>query len=343
MAFFPVRPSRAPRPVLVLALLPLLATLGPGRVVAAAELVVYSSRHYGQESAYEAFTRKTGITLRTFNASDAELYERLRAEGARSPADVLITVDAGNLWNAARAGLLAALDSRELQANIPPHLRDPQNRWFGLTVRARTIVYHGKKVRPDELSTYAALGDPRWKGRLCLRSSTHVYNQSLLAAMIKRLGEARTEEIVRGWVANQPILIAGDTKILEAIAAGQCDVGITNTYYLARLQAKDPEFPVRPFWPDQGGAGVHVNVSGGGVTAHTRRRAEAQRFLEFLSTPEAQALFAEASHEYPANPQVPPHPILARWGAFKMDDVSLAAVGELQPAATRLADRAGYK
>ena len=309
----------------------------------AAELVVYSSRHYGQERAFETFTRKTGIAIRSFSGSDAELFERLRVEGDRTPADVLITVDAGNLWNAARAGLLAPVESAELVANVPAHLRDPQHRWVGLTVRARTIMYDARRVKPETLSTYAALGDPRWRGRLCLRSSSHVYNQSMLAAMIQHDGEARTEAVVRGWVANQPILINGDTKILEALAAGQCDVGLANTYYLARMLAKDPAFPVRPFWADQNGAGVHANISGGAVTAHARHRPEAIRFLEFLSGPEAQTAFAETSLEYPANPRVPPHPILAGWGAFKMDTVSLAAVGELQPAATRLADRAGYQ
>jgi iron(III) transport system substrate-binding protein len=332
------------RKTLSLALVALLlgAALVPA-AGAATELVVYSSRHYGNEAAFQAFTRQTGVALKVLNASDAQLFERLRAEGDRTPADVLITVDAGNLWNAARAGVLAPVDSRELLANIPAHLRDPENRWFGLTVRARTIMYNPQRVKPEELSTYAALGDPRWKGRLCLRSSRHVYNQSLLAAMIKRQGEPRTEEMVRAWVRNQPVLIDGDTKILEAIAAGQCDVGLTNHYYLARILAKDPAFPVRPFWPDQKGAGVHVNVSGAGVTAHAKHRAEAIRFVEFLSTPDAQALFAKQSQEFPANPLVAPDPLLARWGSFKMDDQNLAAVGEFQPAATRLADRAGYR
>jgi iron(III) transport system substrate-binding protein len=318
----------------------LLAGAMPG---AAVELTVYSARHYGNEAAFEAFTKQTGITLKLFNAGDAELFERLRAEGDKTPADVLITVDAGNLWNAARAGLLAPVDSAELQANIPANLRDPQSRWFGLTVRARTIMYNTQKVKPQELSTYAALGAPKWKGRLCLRNSSHVYNKSLMAAMIKKVGEPRVEEIVRGWVANQPTLINGDTKILESIAAGQCDVGVTNTYYLARILAKDPNFPVRPFWPDQQGAGVHVNVSGAGVTAHAKHRAEAIKFIEFLSKPESQGLFAALSQEYPANPAVAPSPILAAWGTFKMDDVNVAAAGELQPAATKLADRAGYK
>lgn len=328
--------------LLATGLIVLIAFSAAGRA-SAAELLIYSSRHYPHEPAFDAFTKKTGIVLRTFNASDAELFERLKAEGDRTPADLLITVDAGNLWNAARAGLLATVDSRELVANIPAHLRDPQNRWFGMTVRARTIMYNATKVRPEELSTYAALGDPKWKGRLCLRTSTHIYNQSLLAAMIKRYGEPKTEEIVRGWVANQPILINGDAKILEALAAGQCDVALANTYYLARIVAKDPNFPVRPFWPDQQGAGVHVNISGAGVTAHAKHRTEAIQFLEFLSGPEAQTLFAEASFEFPANPQVAPHLLLAKWGRFKMDDLNIAAAGELQAAATRLADRVGYK
>jgi iron(III) transport system substrate-binding protein len=281
--------------------------------------------------------------LKILNASDAQLFERLKAEGDKSSADVLITVDAGNLWKAGQAGLLATVDSRELTANVPAHLRDPQNRWFGLALRARTIMYSTQRVQPSELSTYAALGDPKWKGRLCLRSSSHVYNQSLLAAMIKRQGEAKTEEMVKGWVANQPILIDGDTKVLEAVAAGQCDVAVTNHYYLARLLMKDPNFPVRPFWPDQQGAGVHVNISGAGVAAHSKQKADAQRFIEFLSTADVQAMWAKQSQEFPVNPAVTPDPLLAQWGAFKMDDLNIAAAGEFQAAATRLADRAGYK
>ena len=329
--------------LVVSALVLWLAAVTPPGPAAATEVVLYSSRHYGQEAAFEAFTKKTGIRLRTLNASDAELFERLRAEGAETPADVLLTVDAGNLWNAARAGLLQPVVSPELAASVPAHLRDPQNRWVGLTVRARTIMYNAKRVKPEELSTYAALGEPRWKGRLCLRSSTHVYNQSLLAAMIKRAGEAQTETLVRGWVANQPILIGSDTKIIEALAAGQCDVGLANTYYLARMVAKDPNLPVRPFWADQQGAGVHVNISGAGVTAHAKHLAEAVRLLEFLASPDAQGQLAEDGFEYPANPRVTPHPILAAWGPFKMDDLNIAAVGELQAAATRLADRVGYR
>lgn len=324
------------------ALLSLVLTTGLAPAEAA-ELVVYSARHYGNEPAFDAFTKKTGITLRTFNASSAELFERLKAEGDRTPADLLITVDAGNLWNAARAGLLATVDSQVLRANIPAHLRDPETRWFGLTVRARTIMYNTKKVKPSELSTYEALGDPRWRGRLCLRPSNYIYSQSFLAAMIKRHGEAKTEEVVRGWVANNPVLINSDTKILEAVAAGQCDVALTNHYYLARLVAKDPDFPVAPFWANQQTTGVHVNISGAGVTAHSKNREAAIKLVEFLSSSEAQNLFADTSFEYPANLEVAPHPLIAKWGKFRADDINMAAAGEFQAAATRLADRVGYK
>jgi iron(III) transport system substrate-binding protein len=322
------------------------AALGlPGRPVPAgpAEVVVYSARHYGQEPAFQAFTKKTGIEVKTLSGSTGEMFERLKAEGDKTPADVLLTVDAGNLWNAARAGLLSKVDSPELIANIPANLRDPEGRWFGLTVRARTIMYNTGKVKPAELSTYEALGDPRWKGRICLRQSGYIYNQSLIATMIRRYGEPRTEEIVKGWAANQPILINGDTKILEAIAAGQCDVGITNHYYLARILAKDPNFPVAPFWANQATTGTHVNVSGAGVTAHARNRANAVKFLEFLSSPEAQQMFADVAMEFPANSQASLNPIVARWGKFKQDDINIAAAGEFQAAATMLADRAGYK
>jgi len=307
------------------------------------EVVVYSARHYGQEAAFDAFTKRTGIAVKILTGQTGELFERLKAEGERSPADVLVTVDAGNLWNAARGGVLARIDSPELTSNIPAHLRDPEQRWFGLTVRARTIMYNTRKVTPAELSTYEALADPKWKGRVCLRTSSYIYNQSMLATLIKRHGEVRTEEVVRGWVANQPTLINGDTKILESIAAGQCDVGLTNHYYLARIVAKDPAFPVAPFWANQATSGTHVNVSGAGVTAHAKNRANAIKFVEFLSGPEAQQMFADLAFEYPVNAQAAVNPIVARWGKFKQDDINIAAAGEFQAAAVKLADRAGYK
>jgi iron(III) transport system substrate-binding protein len=324
-----------------------LAALGAALLAgsaAANEVVVYSARsHYGQEPAIDAFTKKTGIQVKSFGGNSSELFERLRAEGDKTPADVLITVDAGNLWNAARAGLLSRVDSPELVASIPAHLRDPENRWFGLTMRARTIMYNTKKVKPEELSTYEALGDPKWKGRLCLRTSSYIYNQSFLATMIKRSGEPKTEAVVKTWVANNPTLINGDTKILEAIAAGQCDVGLTNHYYLGRIVAKDAAFPVAAFWANQQTTGTHVNISGAGITAQAKNRANAVKLIEFLASPEAQQMFADANFEYPANPQAGVNPVIAKWGKFKQDDINVAAAGEFQAAATRLADRAGYR
>src|SRR5262245_17995304 len=318
-------------------------SVAPAPTPAAEEIVLYTSRHYGQEKAFDAFTQKTGIQIKTLTGDAGQIFERLKAEGERSPADVFFTVDAGNLWNGARAGLLSPVTSAELTKNVPAHLRDPENRWFGLTMRARTIMYSTKKVNPSDLSTYEALGDPRWKGRLCLRSSGYIYNQSLLATMIKRHGEPRTEQVVKGWVANQPTIISGDTKILEAIAAGQCDVGLTNTYYLARILAKDPSFPVAPFWANQATTGTHVNVSGAGVAAHAKNRAGAGKFREFLSALEAQQMFADTSMEFPVNPKAELNPIVRGWGPFKHDDVNVASAGEFQAAATKLADRAGYK
>lgn len=334
------------RPILVLARIAVLwvgIVVGAGLAAGDEEVVLYTARHYGQEPVFEAFTKQTGISIKIFNGSPSELFERLQAEGAKTPADVLLSVDAGDLWNAARAGLFARIDSAELQTNIPAHLRDAQHRWFGLTLRARTIMYNTRKVKPEELSTYEALGDPKWKNRLCLRSSSHIYNQSLLATMIKRFGEDKVEALVRGWVANNPTLINSDTRILESIAAGECDVGLTNTYYLGRLLAKDPNFPVAPFWANQQTTGTHVNISGVGVTAHAKHRANAIKLIEFLSRPEAQQLIVNTNFEYPANPRTPVHPILAQWGTFKHDDMNVAVAGELQAAAIKLADRAGYK
>lgn len=309
-----------------------------------AELLVYSSRsHYGAEQVFADFTRDTGIRTSFFEGNNNEVFERLRNEGARTKADVLLTVDAGNLWNAARAGLLQPVQSATLEANVPAHLRDPEGRWFGVAVRARTIMYHTGRVQPADLSTYEALADPKWKGRLCLRSSSAIYNQSLIASLIKEYGADRTEKMVRGWVENLAATLNNDTAVLQAIAAGQCDVGLTNTYYLARIAAKDANFPVKPFWADQQANGVHVNISGAGVTAHTTKRAQAIRLIEYLTRPEVQARLAGASFEYPANPTVKPVSLLASWGAFTPQRSGVSAAGQYQAEAVKLADRAGYR
>jgi iron(III) transport system substrate-binding protein len=314
------------------------------RAQTAPELLVYSSRsHYGAEQVFADFTRDTGIRITFFEGNNNEVFERLRNEGSRTKADVLLTVDAGNLWNAARAGLLQPVTSPTLEANVPAHLRDPEGRWFGVAVRARTIMYHTGRVQPAELSTYEALAEPKWKGRLCLRSSSAIYNQSLIASLIREYGAERTEKMVRGWVANVAATLNNDTAVLQAIAAGQCDVGLTNTYYLARIAAKDPAFPVKPFWADQRANGVHVNISGAGVTTHTTKRAEAIRLIEYLTRPEVQARLAGASFEYPVNPVVKPAVLLAAWGTFTPQRSGVAAAGQFQADAVRLADRAGYR
>ncbi|CAN5118127.1 Fe(3+) ABC transporter substrate-binding protein [soil metagenome] len=307
-------------------------------------VTVYSSRsHYGSERVFEAFTRETGIKVEFFQGNNNEVLERLRSEGRRSRADLLLTVDAGNLWFAAQQGLLQPVRSAILARSIPAHLRDPGNQWFAIATRARTIVYSTDRVDPSELSTYAALGDPKWRGRLCLRTSTAIYNQSLLASLIRVSGERETERIVRGWVANEPIYINGDTQILEAIAAGRCDVGIANHYYLARMLARSPDTPVAVYWADQQGGGTHVNISGAGVTRHARNRAGAIRLLEYLTTEAAQSVLAAGSYEFPANPSVPANGVLKRFGPFKPQSVGVAAAGQFQAAAVRLADRAGYR
>jgi iron(III) transport system substrate-binding protein len=281
--------------------------------------------------------------VKYFTAGEKELFERLQSEGANTPADVFMTVDVGNLWIAENAGLLQGFESEVIDQNIPSHLRAKDNDWVGLSVRARPIMYSTERVKPSELSTYEALGDPKWNSKLCFRTSKKVYTQSLVAAMIKTLGEERTEGIVRRWITNQPRIFDSDSKLLEAIAAGQCDVGVANTYYLARLVAKDPTFPVAVFWPNQGDRGVHINISGAGVTKHAKHRDHAIKLIEFLSSPEAQNLFADANYEYPANPSVEPSTIITAWGDFKADTVDVAAAGELQAAAVKLMDRVGYK
>nr|MBP6597694.1 extracellular solute-binding protein [Arenimonas sp.] len=229
-------------------------------------------------------------------------------------------------------------------AAIPSNRRDPQGRWFALSQRARTIVHSTERVQPAQLSTYEALAGPEWKGRLCLRSSKKVYNQSLVATMIERLGAERTEQVVRGWVANlatEPF--ADDTLLATAIAAGQCDVGLINTYYLGRLQHDTPGFPVQVFWANQGDAGVHVNISGAGVVAASRNKAEATRFLEWLATDDVQAEFARANFETPAKPGVALDPVVAAWGRFTGDPIDVSVAGQRQAEAVRLMDRAGWR
>ncbi|MDZ7751125.1 MAG: Fe(3+) ABC transporter substrate-binding protein [Gammaproteobacteria bacterium] len=322
-----------------------MAPSGGAMAAAAEEVVVYSARkEHLIKPLFDAFTAETGINVRYVTDKAGPLLARLQAEGANTPADMLMTVDAGNLWQAAEQGVLAAVESETLKANVPAHLRDPEGRWFGLSVRARTIVYSTERVDTEELSTYEGLADPKWQGRLCLRTSKKVYNQSLVAMMMERLGAERTQEVVEGWVANlatQPF--SNDTKTMEAVAAGQCDVAIVNTYYFGRLQKKDPDIELALFWPNQDDSGVHVNVSGAGITRHAPHPEAALRLLEWLSTPAAQDRFAGLNMEYPVNPAVEPDPLVAAWGDFKADNINVSKAGELQAEAVMLMDRAGYR
>lgn len=311
------------------------------------ELVVYTSRNEQLvKPLFDRYTEETGVKITYLTDKAPPLMERLQAEGSRTPADVFITVDAGNLWQAANLDLLQPIDSALLEANIPENLRDPQGRWFGLSVRARTLIHNPQATPAAELSTYEDLADPKWKGKLCLRTSDSVYNQSLVATMISTLGAERTEQVIEGWVANLAAPpFANDNAVIEAIDAGRCSVGITNTYYLGRALRDDPELSVAPFWPNQddGGRGVHVNVSGAGVTAHADQPAAAQAFIEWLSAGEAQGVYANENMEFPANPQVASAPIVAAWGDYRQDLINVSEAGRMQAEAVKLMDRAGYR
>jgi iron(III) transport system substrate-binding protein len=315
----------------------------------AEEVVVYSARNEQLiKPLFDAYTRDSGVQIKFITDKEGPLMERLKAEGKNTPADMLLTVDAGNLWQAANENLLRPIESKTLQASVPAHLRDPDQQWFGLSVRARTLVYNSNKVRPGELSTYADLADPKWKGRLCLRTSKKVYNQSLVAMMIIAHGEEKTENIIRGWVDNLATSpFPDDTKAMEAVAAGQCDVTLVNTYYYGRLLEKNPALPLAIFWPNQNlkdkTDGVHVNISGAGVTRHAKNPAGAQQLIEWLASAKAQNLFADANLEYPVNPAVAPDKSVAAWGSFKQNLINVKQAGSLQASAVKLMDRAGYK
>ncbi|CAD5105830.1 extracellular solute-binding protein [Zestomonas carbonaria] len=327
---------------------PLLAALAFGlaatSVQAADEVVVYSARIDELiKPVFDAYTAKTGVKVKFITDKEAPLLARLKAEGENTPADMLITVDAGNLWQAEQEGVLKPLDSSVIDANIPPQYRSSTDSWTGLSLRARTIFYSTERVKPEELSTYEALADKQWEGRLCLRTSKKVYNQSLTATLIENHGEAKAEEIVKGWVNNLATdVFADDTALLQAIDAGQCDVGITNTYYYGRLHKQQPNLKVKPFWPNQNDRGVHVNLAGAGVTKNAPHAEEAQKLLEWMTTPEAQEIFAGVNQEFPANPSVKPSAEVAAWGTFKADSIPVEVAGKRQAEAIKLMDRAGW-
>jgi iron(III) transport system substrate-binding protein len=320
----------------------LLAACAPDEPVdAGATVTVYTGRHYGIESVFAAFTADTGIAVRFTTGSDPELRERLLAEGANTPADVVMTADAANIALAAAAGLLAPVESAALRAAIPADLRAADDTWFALSRRLRVVQYATERVATPP-SSYAGLGDPVWAGRLCLRPSTHPYTQSLVAALIRNEGRDTARAIVASWVANDPVYINSDTDMLRAVAAGDCDVTLANTYYLGRLRTEDPAFPVAISWPEQDGVGAHVNVSAAGVLAAAPNPGGAVALLEWLAT-DGQAAFSAANLEYPADPDVAPAEVLVGFGAFTSDTASVRELGALNGAAVDLLAEVGYE
>jgi iron(III) transport system substrate-binding protein len=287
------------------------------------ELVLYSARsHYGEEKPFEDFAKEKGIDLTIRGGSASELYERLRSEGSNTPADVLITVDAANLWRAQEAGII---DS-----------------WKPLTERARTIMRSTERVGPNDVTTYEGLGDPRWKGRLCLRSGTSEYNVSFVADRLAKDGRAATERMLRRWMANDPKIFGSDTDVLEKIADGDCDVGLTNSYYLGRELEEDPDFPVAPVWADQQGRGTHVNLSGLGVVTASDHPKEARELIDYLRQPREQEIFAQNNHEFPVVRGARPSKEIAQFGTFKRDPIDVARAGERLDEALKLMDEVGW-
>lgn len=315
-------------------------------------LNLYSSRHYQtDETLYENFTRQTGIRINRVEGGEDALIERIRNEGDKSPADVLITVDAGRLWRAEQYGLFQPVKSASLETRIPAAFRNPDGLWFGFSSRARIIAYSKERVKPGEIVNYEDLADPRWKGRICTRSSGHVYNLSLIGSLVAHLGEQKAEAWVKAVAANlaRPPQ-GGDTDQLKAVAAGQCDLAISNSYYYVRLMKSDkPEdkkviAATGLIWPNQKSFGTHMNVSGAGVIKTAPNKAAAIKFLEYLTSDSAQTYFASGNNEWPVVKSAPlDNAALASLGNFKMDTLNISALGKNQPTAQKIFDRVGYK
>ena len=331
----------APKRLLTALALTLIAST---TVQAADEVVVYSSRIDELiKPVFDAYTKKTGVQVKFITDKEAPLMQRIKAEGQNATADLLLTVDAGNLWQAEQMGILQPFTSKVIDANIPAQYRASSHAWTGLSLRARTIAYSTDRVKPAELTTYEALADKQWEGRLCLRTAKKVYNQSLTATLIETHGAEKTEEIIKGWVNNLSTdVFSDDIAVLQAINAGQCDVGIVNTYYYGRLHKQDPKLAVKLFWPNQGDRGVHVNLSGIGLTKYAPHPEAAKALVEWMTTPEAQKIFADVNQEFPANPAVEPSAEVASWGKFKADTLPVEVAGKRQAEAIRLMDRAGW-
>ena len=313
------------------------ATIAPG------PLVVYSSRNeHLIRPVFKLFTDQTGIEIEYATDKAGVLIERIKMEGTNTPADVLLTVDAGTLGLAASQGLFQPLNSPVINQRVPAHLRDDNDFWTGLSLRARTIVYSTERVKAEQLSSYSALGGDQWQDKLCLRTSKKVYNQSLVAMLIAEQGEAQAQATVASWINNLAIApTSNDTKVMQAILAGQCDVGIVNTYYFGRLQSKSLDLALALFWPNE--SGVHVNVAGAGILKHSRNAIQAKTLMEWLVSGTAQALFAGVNQEYPVSTDVKIDPQVASWGQFRQSQQPLSQAYILQPNAVKLMDRAGYK
>lgn len=308
-------------------------------------VTVYSSRkEHLIKPLFQAFTQDTGVKVKYLTGQDGSLIERLKLEGVNTPADMFMTVDAGNLWYAGSQDLFQSVKTDTIKNNIPAHLRDPQGLWTGLSVRARTIVYSTDRVKPSELSTYADLALPKWKNRLCLRTSKKIYTKSLTASVIYNQGKDKAGDIISGWVNNLAATPnAKDSHVMNAILAGQCDVGLVNTYYYGRLIEKNPDSALKLFWANQKTTGVHVNISGAGVTKHASNVAGAIRLLEWLSSDKAQAIYGALNKEYPANPNIALDEVVSAWGLFKQDKMNLSQAGVLQAEAVKLMQIKGYR
>ena len=320
-------------------------------VFASNEVNVYSHRHYDSDKLlFKKFEEKTGIKVNIVTAKAEELVSKLAIEGENTPADLLITADIGNLYEAKERKLLQPIDSKILNENIPTHLKDNENKWFGLTKRARVFVYNPNKVDPKNLSDYFSLTKPEFKGKVITRSATSGYNKSLIASIIANYGEDKGLEFVKGIVTNFPYdPKGGDRDQIRAVAAGDADVAIVNTYYLGvmltGLDQKDIDIAksVKLFFPAQDTTGTHINISGAGVTAYAKHKENAIKLIEFLSSQEAQVAFAEGNSEYPVNPKVKPSGVVASWGTFKEDNISLSEVGKYTKKAVEIASKGDWK
>jgi len=312
---------------------------------------VYSHRHYkADQELFAQFEQQTGVKVNVIKASADELINRMQQEGERCPADVLITVDAGRLFRAKEMGLLQPLISMVINKNVPQAYRDDTNHWFGLTRRARVFAYSKDRVKPSELSTYDALTDEKWRGRVLVRSSSNIYNQSLLASMIANGNKEKAKSWAAGIVANMARPPKGnDRDQVKAIAQGLGDVAIVNTYYIGKLLESDNEeekkaaAAVGIFFPKNSKGKTHVNISGAGIARYSPNIGNAMRFIEFLTGAEAQRKFAVANHEYPVNPEIPASKLLDSWGTFEGDEAPFEAFGVYNSDAVKIFDEVGWK